>query len=94
MLKIEFEQGDIRVTTDDWNYIVQEKRVAEKGKTAGQVYWATKSYHTTLSSLSRALVDAFAPKTDIRILKDVNALEKALEKSITKLEKLLAKGAK
>lgn len=94
MLKLNFEMDDIRVTTDDWNYIVQEKRVAEKGKSAGQVYWATKSYHTSVSSLSHALADAFAPKTDIRILKDVNALEKALEKSITRLEKLLAKGAK
>lgn len=94
MIKLNFEMDGVRVTTDDWNYIIQEKRVAEKGKMAGQVYWATRSYHTSIQSLSHALTDVFAPKTDIRILKDVNALEKALEKSITRLEKLLAKGSK
>lgn len=57
MLQLNINLGDIRVVTDEYNYIVQVRKVTEKGKAAGTEYWQSVSYHGNLEQVSRALLD-------------------------------------
>ncbi len=52
----DIELGGIRVTTDEWQFIVHHWHVPTKGKNAGEGYWLAKTYHTTVEGLANELL--------------------------------------
>ncbi len=94
MIKLDITFDSHRIITDEWNYILQEKRTKLKGNDAGADYWANLGYYNSLQTLSRALVDAFAKGQCVSTPSDVELLERAVERQVNKLSRVLAKATK
>ncbi len=94
MIKLEFTVDDLRVTTDEWNYILQARRVKEKGAAAGEEYWSTLGYYNSLQTLSKAIVEQFTTGAGVLLASQVDSLERVVERQVTKLSRALAKAGK
>lgn len=62
-----------RITTDEYQFILEIGRVAQKGKFAGQKVWTAEKYYPTVEFLLRGLLGAHLLKADSKSLKDIQA---------------------
>lgn len=70
---------NLRITTDKYNYIIQEKVVAKSGKTKGKVKWKPRGYYTRIDHLCNALLNIRIRKADVSSL---SGLAECIKKEI------------
>ena len=78
---------DLRITKlDDLNWAVQERKVPEKGKKAGQETWHNRSYHVSIGQACRnaatGLCDENAVSTLLEYGKNLDASCALVEKRV------------
>lgn len=66
------------VTADQYNYILQEKKVAKEGKNIGSEYMQNVGYFTRISHLVKTLIQLEVRQSDINSLSEMDALIKAV----------------
>jgi len=66
------------VTADQYNYILQEKKVAKEGKNAGSEYMQNIGYFTRISQLVTTLIHLEVRQSDITSLSEMDALIKSV----------------
>ena len=66
------------VTADQYNYILQEKKVAKEGKNVGNEYLQNVGYFTRISQLVTTLMQLEVRQADISSLSEMNALIKSV----------------
>lgn len=66
------------VTADQYNYILQEKKVAKEGKNIGNEYLQTVGYFTRISQIVTSLIHLEVRQSDITSLAEMDALIKAV----------------
>lgn len=60
-----------RITSDELNVILQQRRVYDKGKNAGEEYWSNEGYYSTPHGALKALVNKQALGTGLTDLQAV-----------------------
>ena len=58
------EMGDLRITTDPYNFIIEEGTMVKSGKTAGETRWEAYGYYSTLLSSLIKLQELMLRETD------------------------------
>lgn len=66
------------VTADQYNYILQERKVAKEGKNVGSEYLQTVGYFTRISQLVTTLIQLEVRQSDIASLSEMDAIIKAV----------------
>ena len=47
---------DLRLTSDDFNYIVRKRKIVQTGKHKGEIKWDPISYHNTMGHVAKSLM--------------------------------------
>ncbi|KMV67695.1 hypothetical protein AI29_12030 [bacteria symbiont BFo2 of Frankliniella occidentalis] len=76
MMKIEI--GNYVITSDQHQFILSEKKIAQKGKNEGQETLATIGYFQKLSWLIQALIVKDVRQSDVESLQAIEALIKSI----------------
>lgn len=75
-----------RVTTDQYNYILQKEGMSKKGETT----WTNVSYHGNIQSLVSKLLDLEIKQSEVESFESLSNLVRNVESNImTELEKHL-----
>lgn len=91
MLKIDLTIGALRITSDEYNYILHQCKPKTKGKDAGTLAWSVVGYYSTLNQVADAMVMCIATYTSEEYpIEQFDDLRK-VESTIAWCSKLLAK---
>lgn len=70
---------EYRVRTDEYNIFLEKRRIAQKGKTAGQEAWDIVGYYPEIEWALRAMIKCEILRNDLHgVQAIVNAVERAV----------------
>lgn len=76
---------DYQLTSDRYQYIIQEKKVVKKGKTQGTEYWDNIGYYNTLQGALDSYVNMRVRISDKNTLTELLAYLKEIKKEVIAL---------
>lgn len=75
-----------KIISDPLNYILQEKRIAEKGKNEGKEIWVNAGYHGTLQSALKGYIRKNIQNSDIDTVEGLIDRMNKLEETVKQVE--------
>lgn len=93
MLKIDLTYGALRITSDEYNYILHQCKPKTKGKDAGTLAWSVVGYYSTLNQVADAMVMCIATSASeeypIEQFDDLRNIERTIVEVGTELAKAI-----
>lgn len=93
MLKIDLTYGPLRITSDEYNYILHQCKPKTKGKDAGTLAWSVVGYYSTLNQVADAMVMCIATSASeeypIEQFDDLRKIERTIVEVGTELAKAI-----
>lgn len=81
MLEIRLHD-DYRITTDKYQYVLQERRIVKEGKAAGEEAWDIIGYYSKLEHALERFVDIRVKSSDLTSIKELIDLQRKLRKEV------------
>ena len=85
-MKIQIDEL-FQIVSDDNQYILQERKVVQDGKTKGSEYFTNQKYFGTIEGVLKCYKETQIRRSDCQTLNDVLELARGLDKKIDGLLK-------
>lgn len=82
---------NFQVATDTYNFMLQKKRVIESGKSAGEKYWDTLSYHASIEGALVKYLDYNIKNSNVESIEELIEYIKELKSEIYEILEPLMK---
>ena len=76
---------DYRLTSDRYQYILQERRISQKGENIGKEYWGNIGYYSNLQIALDDYVDKRVKLSDVKSITEIINHLKELKKEVKDL---------
>ena len=76
---------DYRLTSDRYQYILQERKVPQKGKNIGKEYWDNIGYYSKLQNALDDYIDMRVKLSDVKSITEIINHLKELKKEVKDL---------
>lgn len=70
-MALDISIGRFKITSDDKNFILQEKKTAKEGKSAGEEYFVTVGYYGRVEDAAKRIIDQQIKSSECKELKEV-----------------------
>lgn len=80
-MKIKLSE-DYQLTSDRYQYIIQERKVVKAGKTKGKEYWENIGYYKKLQTALECYIDMRVRTSDKNSLTELLAYSKEIKKEV------------
>ena len=77
--------ADYRLTSDRYQYILQERKVPQKGENIGKEYWDNIGYYSKLQNALDDYVDMRVKLSDVKSITEIISHLKELKKEVKAL---------